>query len=171
MKQRYASPRPRWQTLVAIVVALSVGGGLLWTMRSAFRVGEDMMKSVEESRPPPQQRSRSGPSLRARSEAEEAATRAKREAQLATRRVRGIVVDSAGNVVPDALVELRACDADGSASVRGSAHSAADGSFEIECLCENECEARAYSGNAFASARVEIGLPATAELRLQLRPR
>lgn len=91
VKRRYASPRPRWQTWLAIAVALSVGGGLLWALRSAFSVGENMMKAVEESRPPPQYRPRSGPSLRARSEAEEAESRAKREAAQPQPKVRGVL--------------------------------------------------------------------------------
>lgn len=130
MKQRYASPRPRWQTLLAIVVALSVGGGLLWALRSAFSVGENMMKSVEESRPPPQHRSRSGPSLRARSEAEEAESRAQREAAQPPRKVRG-VLKLPPNVPADEEVYVVLVHGLDPTRVYDRARPDADGTFEL----------------------------------------
>lgn len=130
MKRRYASPRPRWQTWLAIAVALSVGGGLLWTMRSAFRVGENMMKSVEETRPPPQHRSRSGPSLRARSEAEEAESRAKREAAQPQLKVRG-VVKLPPNVPADEELFVVLVHGLDPARVYDRVRPGADGAFEL----------------------------------------
>lgn len=37
--------------MIAVLLAIGLGGGLMWTMRSAFSVGEDMIRSVDDSRP------------------------------------------------------------------------------------------------------------------------
>jgi hypothetical protein len=63
LRHRYRTQPSRLIRPLAILIALALGAGLIWTMQSAFSVGHDMIRSVDESK------------LEARMRAEERAAR------------------------------------------------------------------------------------------------
>lgn len=131
-RRSYGAKRSPWTTWIVLGGTLAVGAVLLVTMRAMFQVGNDMVRSVNESRLPQQKRGvRTAESKLAELEqaARAAQTESAREA-LSTQRLHGRVVFPEGTPEGEvAWVELSVPPSTTTPQLRERAHVRADGVF------------------------------------------